>query len=103
MSEKRNENRSPIELAASFGIDGTQARTENISISGVCIISNHKVKTNETIDLEVELNDTETVKVKARACWCEAVGDGTYRVGVEVKKYDSEDYRKFAQFYHDQQ
>ncbi len=102
MTEKRQHERSPIELAASFGIppdERVSGVTRDVSVGGLCIISAKKLKVDEIIEISIELEDDQSASVEARVCWCEPHENDTFRVGVQVQESDTPDYQKFRQIY----
>jgi hypothetical protein len=101
MSEKRIFNRSPIELAASFGIqnDEIAVKTKDISGGGLCIVSSKKLKVDEVIEMDIEISADEHIAINAKVCWCKADDNSTYQVGVSVEENTSPDFDRFYSFY----
>ena len=105
MIEKRAYQRSPIELAASFGIPEADeiiqsAQVLNMSVDGFCISSEKPIKPQKSIDLNVELTEYQTITLKAEVVWCrleESTKD--YRVGIKILDTRTEDFETFYRFY----
>lgn len=108
MSDKRVYQRSPVELAASYGVPEAQEISEsatvvNISGGGFCIESDKIVKAGTDIDLKVELENNEEVTIKVRSAWAKKVGDtGKYMIGVQITEADGPEFEKFLSFYCEQ-
>jgi len=109
MSEKRDKQRSPIELAASFGIphDSPAIQTAlviNMSSGGFCFYSKEKIKIGSIIKLVVDLSPSEKVQVNVKTIWInELQGLEKYMVGVQIIDTAGSDLEKFLQFYSDQE
>lgn len=106
MSEKRIYERSPIELAASYGIPeavdlNEAARVVNISEGGFCFLSSKKIPSGEKFDLCVELDDNESVTLEVKAVWNKKM-DRKYMIGVKILNSTGADYEKFLSFYNQQ-
>lgn len=105
MNEKRVYQRSPIELAASYGIPEDSNYSEkstviNISGGGFCICSREKLPQGKEIQLAVKLNEHDYVIIDVRVVWAKQVGDtGEYRLGVQIINSTGEDFEKFLDFY----
>lgn len=102
--EKRIYQRSPIELAASYGIpedDVSESATViNISQGGFCISSPHEIKPGKKLTLDVELESSEHVTVNVESVWAKRVGDtGNYQIGVRVTNSEGDEFDKFLDFY----
>ena len=102
--EKRQSHRSPIELAASFGIpeslpDTEEAQTLDVSAGGFCISSPTMIPDNHPFFLAVDLNNNEQVTIQVKAVWSKPQGDA-FRVGVQiVDDQNSSDVQTFLKFY----
>jgi len=102
--EKRSFERSPIELAASFGLpeDEQTGQIIDISAGGFCINSPSKQRIGSEIRLAIELDDEERITVTVKVAWCNKDEvDESYRVGVQILPNRSPDFERFYQFYCD--
>ena len=108
MFEKRMNERSPIELAASYGI-GEDPRPErevkinNISSGGLCLTLNNKMSIGEKIELAIELDIRDEIFVYAKVAWI-SKDERTqkYTIGVQILEKEGPDYERFYEFYHQQ-
>ena len=106
--ERRISKRSPIELAASFGIEEDQrpdreARISNISDGGFCFISQNKLKIGDEVQLAVDLDVREQVIVNVEVVWVQKVKEAKdYRIGVRILESDGPDFERFMEFYRKQ-
>ena len=105
MVEKRKNKRSPIELAASYGI-GEDPRPErgtkinNISSGGFCFASDNKLRIGEKIQLAVDLDTTEEVIITVRVVWANKNEDnGKYIIGVQIEEREGPGFDRFIEYY----
>ena len=105
MKEKRVHQRSPIELAASYGVPNEpqinqEAKIRNISAGGFSFISQEKLKVGKEIELAVDLEQGQVIYIPVKVVWCtkDAVKN-EYSVGVQILESKGEDYEKFIEFY----
>lgn len=105
MVEKRAYKRSPIELAASYGI-GEDSRPErrakirNMSCDGFCFTSHNRLRVGEEIQVAIDLDTVEEVIVAVKVVWIEKIeNSGRHTVGVQVIEKEGPDFERFAEFY----
>ena len=105
MTEKRSYQRSPIELAASYGIPDdprvtSAVKIKNISAGGFAFTSPEKLKIGKEIKLSVDLEEGEPLILKARVAWCKP-NENTedYHVGVQILETQGPAFERFQQFY----
>ena len=90
MAEKRQKRRSPIELAASYGIGedlrpGREAKISNMSSGGFCFTSDDNLKVGEKIQLAVDLETAEDVLITVKVVWVKKSGHNEkYTIGVQI-------------------
>ena len=108
MFEKRTNERSPIELAASYGIGedprpDREAKINNISLGGLCLTLNNKMAIGEKIELAIELDEKNDISVYTKVAWVKR-DDKTqkYTIGVQVIEKEGPDYERFLEFYNQQ-
>lgn len=105
MVEKRREKRSPIELAASYGIGddprpGRGAKISNISSGGFCFISDSKLRVGEEIQLAVDLDTTDEVIVTVKVIWVtRSDKNKKYTIGVQIVEKEGPGFDRFMEFY----
>jgi len=108
MAEKRTNQRSPIELAASYGIGedprpGREAKVNNISSGGLCFTSESKIKVGEEIELAVDLDTVEDVRILVKVVWVKKEeSGGKYIIGVQITEKEGPDFDRFIEFYNKQ-
>ena len=108
MFEKRADKRSPIELAASYGIGEDprperEAKISNISSGGFCFVSDNKLKEGEEIQLAIDLDTIEEVIVTVKIVWVKKIeSEGKYTVGVQIIEKEGPDFDRFVEFYNKQ-
>ena len=105
MVEKRTEKRSPIELAASYGI-GEDPRPEreakifNMSSGGFCFTSDSKLKIGEKIQLAVDLDTTDEVIIMVKVIWVKKNDDNKkYTIGVQIIEKEGPGFDRFMEYY----
>jgi len=108
MFEKRTNERSPIELAASYGIGEDprperEAKINNISSGGLCLTLNNKMGIGEKIELAIELDPKDDIVVYAKVAWINK-NEHTqkYTIGVQILEKVGPDYDRFLDFYNQQ-
>ncbi|MBP9853303.1 MAG: PilZ domain-containing protein [Candidatus Omnitrophica bacterium] len=105
MDNKRINQRSPIEMAASFGIPEDLPYTQeativNVSSGGFGFFTHEPIKAGKDILLCVDLGDDTLATIKVKSAWCKAVGDsGRFMVGVQILEGEGPDYERFLEFY----
>ena len=105
MFEKRTTGRSPIELAASYGIGEDprperEAKINNISSGGLCLTLAKSMAIGEQIELEIELDSRNDVVVYAKVAWVRKnEKDEKYTIGVQLIETEGKDYDRFLEFY----
>ena len=105
MFEKRSKARSPIELAASYGIGDDpsiqrEAKINNISSGGFCLTLNKNMGIGEDIALAIDLDTKDDVVVYAKVVWVNKnERDQKYTIGVQIIEKEGPDYERFIEFY----
>jgi len=108
MFEKRSNDRSPIELAASYGIGEDprperEAKINNISSGGLCLTSNSKMGVGEGVELVIELDSKTDITVYADVVWVKKIENKEkYTVGVQIIEKEGTDYERFLEMYNQQ-
>jgi len=108
MFEKRANERSPIELAASYGIGEDprperEAKINNISSGGFCLTSNNKMSMGEDIELVIEIDSKNDITVFVKVVWINKNEQNQkYAVGVQIVEKEGPDYERFLEFYNEQ-
>lgn len=105
MENRRKEDRSKIELAASFGIPEdslimNDAIIGDASKFGLSYRSKEKVKPGQEIQLALELNEKDVAVLIVRVAW-QKFDDihQEFIVGVEIQDTQSSQYQKFIDFF----
>ncbi len=105
MAEKRQTKRSPIELAASYGIGEDprperEAKINNMSSGGFCFTSDSKLKVGERIQLAVDLDTIEDIIVMVKVVWVNISDqNGKYIIGVQIEEKEGPGFDRFIEFY----
>ena len=105
MLEKRLDKRSPIVLAASYGIGEDsrperEAKINNISSSGFCFISDSRIKVGEQIQLAIDLDTTEEAIITVKVVWANKdEHTGKYTIGVQITEKEGPGFDRFIEFY----
>ncbi len=105
MTERRIYTRTPIEMAASYGIPDDLPITEeatvvNISSDGFGFFSLNPISPETELILCVDLDDGEKATLLVRTKWAKAVGDtGRFIIGVQIIEAESADLERFLEFY----
>jgi Tfp pilus assembly protein PilZ len=105
MVEKRQDKRSPIELAASYGIGddlrpAREAKINNISSGGFCFTSDDKLRIGEKIQLAVDLDTAEDAIITVKVVWVKrSERDGKYTIGVQIDEKEGPGFGRFSEFY----
>ena len=105
MVEKRNEKRSPIELAASFGIGDDpradrSAKIHNMSLGGFCFDSESKLRVGQEIQLVIDLDTMDDVIISVKVVWVKKNQEnGKYSIGVQIIEKEGPDFDRFMEFY----
>ena len=108
MFEKRVNKRSPIELAASYGIGedprpAREAKINNISSGGFCLTLNNDMKIGDGIELAIDLDTKDDIIVYATVVWVKQdEGSRKYKIGVQIIEKEGPDYERFLEFYNKQ-
>lgn len=106
--ERRLSQRSPIELAASFGMGEDprperEGRISNISDGGFCFISRNKLKVGDEVQLAVDLDVREQAIISVEVVWVQKAEDAkSYRIGVRLLESEGPDFERFMEFYRKQ-
>lgn len=105
MVEKRTEKRSPIELAASYGIGddprpGREAKIYNVSSGGFCFTSDSKLKVGEKIQLAVDLDTIDGIIIAVKIIWVKKNDDNKkYTIGVQIIEKEGPGFDRFMEFF----
>jgi len=105
MFEKRIQERSAIELAASFGIPDDSpalksAKVINVSTGGFCFFSSADLKEGERIQLNLDLDEQIKINIGVKVAWIKASEQqGKNMIGVQIVDQDGPDLDKFLEFY----
>lgn len=107
MSDKRFSERTPIELAASYGMaeeeSSETATVINISQEGFCFQTDQMLKAGSEVELSVDLEDDSNVTIPVRVAWNKKIGDtGIYMVGVQIIDASGKEFDRFLDFYNEQ-
>lgn len=108
MFEKRTNDRSPIELAASYGIGedprpDREAKINNISSGGLGLTLNNKMRIGENIELVIELDTKDDIIVYAKVAWVNKnEHNQKFTIGVQIVEKEGPDYDRFLEFYNKQ-
>ena len=108
MTDKRAYIRSPIELAASFGIGDDprperEAKINNISSGGFCFTSEIQLKAGQVIDLAVELDTAEDVVISVKVVWVKKTeSNKKFIIGVQIIEKEGPGFERFIEFYRKQ-
>ena len=105
MIEKRIEKRSPIQLAASFGIEEDprperEVKIKNVSSGGFCFSSDHKLRIGERLQLAVDLDTIEEVIITVKVAWVKKDKDKeNYEIGVQIVEKEGPAFERFVEYY----
>ena len=105
MTEKRANIRSPIELAASYGIGEDprperEAKISNISSGGFCITSEIQLKIGQIVNLAIDLDTTEDVIISVKVVWVkQGKTKKKFIIGVRIIEKDSPEFERFIEYY----
>jgi hypothetical protein len=105
MVEKRIEKRSPIELAASYGIGDDprperEAKIYNVSSGGFCFTSDVKLKVGEEIQLAVDLDTVDEVIITVKVVWVKKNDyNKKYTIGVQIAEKEGPGFDRFLEFF----
>ncbi len=104
-NNKRESERSPIELAASYGIAAdadiyNEAIIKNVSEGGFAFQSKDNIQIGKEFSLEVELSDNEAFSLQVKAVWSRFNYDtDDFTIGVQIVEKSQEKLDKFNKFY----
>lgn len=107
MFEKREHGRSPIELAASYGIgEDPRPRQEteinNVSMGGFCLTMDRKLAIGEKIQLSIDLDSDKDAIILAKVVWMKKDDNNRHIAGVQIIEKAGQDYDRFLEFYNSQ-
>ena len=107
MGEKRKSKRTAVEMAASFGVDGSSlnenSSVKNVSQGGFCFQSEKLIEPGTNIKLAVELSDGDSITIKVQSVWYKKNEKKcNYMIGVQIVDTDDRDIEKFLRFYEQQ-
>ena len=103
--ERRQYQRVKIEFPAQCTIPGPPAVSFSTSVidivpGGVCFLTHDKIVLGDQVEFEIEVENKEKIKMKARVVWCDkSTGSEPGRAGVKIADIAKSDLDKFAQFY----
>lgn len=104
MFDKRQSERSAIEMAASYGISEDprpqrEAKIKNISLGGLCLTLDKQVAVGENIQLAIELDSKNDATVYARVVWVKKDEETQkYTIGVQFVEKEGSDYEQFMEY-----
>ncbi len=111
MDNRRAHQRSPIELAASFGVPddpriNKEAKINNISAGGFSFLSSEKLKAGAKLQLAIESSPEENISIAVKVMWVspyKAEGadnsTGLNAIGVQIIEAPGPHLDKFLNFY----
>ena len=105
MIDKRIEQRSSIELAASYGIGDDlrpqrEATINNVSSGGFCFISESKLRVGEKIQLAIDLDSADEIIIMVKVVWMKKNdNDRKHTVGVQIVEKEGPGFDRFMEFY----
>jgi len=105
MFEKRVSQRSPIEMAASYGIGEDprperEAKINNVSSGGFCFTSDCSLKVGQNLQLAIDLDTVDEVVIMVKVVWMQPLtGEGKCTVGVQIVEKEGPDFDRFMEFY----
>jgi Tfp pilus assembly protein PilZ len=103
MSEKRGNKRSPVELAASFGVDAQalpsyEATVKNISQGGFCFQTKNQLRPDQILNLCVETDDKGRIQIDVKVVWVQSnVAKGESMVGVQLVNQNDEQHKRLLE------
>ena len=104
MVNRRAHERSPIELAASFGVPddpriNKEAKIKDISTGGFSFQSTEKVKVGAKIDLAIDSLE-ENIRIAVKVMWVKPdPSTGLNAIGVQIIEKPGPHLDKFLDFY----
>ena len=84
MMEKRNYPRYFLNVLVNYS-DYYFAKTKDISLSGIRLVTNNELKVGRFISFEFTLPDREFVRVFGKVGWCSKNAPNDYDSGVEFR------------------
>jgi Tfp pilus assembly protein PilZ len=105
MTEKRAYIRSPIELAASYGIGedprpDREAKINNISSGGFCFSSEIPLRVGQEINLAIELDTSDEAIISVKVVWIKKMDSNKkFVVGVQIIEKEGPGFERFIEFY----
>ena len=105
MDNRREHQRSPIELAASFGVPddpriSKEVKINNISAGGFSFLSTEKLKIGTKLRLAIDLSPQENVLIAVKVVWVkENPLTGLNAIGVQIVESIGPHLDKFLDFY----
>lgn len=103
-SEKRVLKRSPIELAASYGIPEDslvmqEAKITNCSFGGFSFYADSEMKIGQILQLAVELDDEENIMIPVKVKWQNFdSAKKCYQVGVAIHHPKGPQYEQYVSY-----
>lgn len=104
MSIQRDSKRIAIELKGNYRIWESDfpfavITTVNISHTGICFRTDQPVDSGHSVELKLQLGE-EAVSLLARVVWSNPIYDTEeYSTGVKIMNVNSDDAKKFVEFY----
>ena len=109
MKNNRQHERSPIEMAASYGIPDNDvesfksATVKNISAGGFCFSSTQKANPGDQLQMAIDLDDGGQIVINVKVAWVKKnEKGGDYLLGVQIIEAPGDNLDKFMKFYSDQ-
>ncbi|MCA9398506.1 MAG: PilZ domain-containing protein [Candidatus Omnitrophica bacterium] len=103
--ERRSYERSPIEMAASYGIPDADDITQdasliNMSGCGFCFETTKKLSKGDTLTLNIEFEKRKTANLDIKVIWIKQIKQSkNYLIGAEILKPHGKDYELFMEYY----
>lgn len=96
MNEKRGTKRTPIELAASYGVPELEMEAQeslllDVSKGGFCISSTKDIKVGTRLILQIEASPQKQVETTVKVVWSQLADGGIhYLIGVQLIDVDED-------------
>ncbi len=105
MTEKREHKRADIDISGRFKVPDIseeffETTTINLSPEGICFRSGLKISKGQEVHLAIQIKDEEEIFLMTKVVWALKLDDfDLYRIGVKIVKSNSEDEKKFFDFF----
>jgi len=106
-NEQRADKRFSIDLHATVKEVGYSDMSKKVSVlninqSGLCINSDKKIDQTRDVELVVQLDDNDEVKLKAKVVWTKMDSETRqFTAGVQILDTHKENVKKFRDFYNE--